>query len=199
MTARRDPPVGQWGRRSVTLVGSHPFGTTSGCRSRGELIRLRRAAAKHPARDLTISHVTRLNPSNMIPMPALLIVDGDRASQGALAGGLRDAGWECVVVQSMKEAVDALERTDFDVVLVDEVLPDGGSALLEATVARYSRPKQPSFVCVADLLDLAAVDDPERFPRNRRVLVKPFTWRQALPALEEALRSRRDRPPKRMG
>lgn len=55
----------------------------------------------------------------------LLVVEDEIELAGLLAGQLRDAGFYCDCVGSIKQAKDALRAGDYDLLLLDRRLPDG--------------------------------------------------------------------------
>ncbi len=98
-----------------------------------------------------------------------LVIDEDAAMRGFLEALLRRAGWEVATAASVAEAVDVLQRTRCDVLLLDLPLRGPG----EAALTELER-IQPGIRQRTALL----ADDPPLTGRvnGRPVLVKPVTW-----------------------
>ena len=69
----------------------------------------------------------------IILLTSILIVDDDAGIRKTLTSVLNDEGYVVEAVQDGKEAIDACEKSPFDVALIDVVLPDTkGTELLNS-------------------------------------------------------------------
>ena len=80
------------------------------------------------------------------PGQRILIVDDEESVRYVFSSRLRRLGYDCTPVSSGREALEALENQDFDVVLLDVKMP--GMSGLE--VLRTLRPEHP-LTCVVML------------------------------------------------
>ena len=55
--------------------------------------------------------------------PRILIVDDEASLREALVGGLGQAGYDCTTAGNADEAADQLERDEYDLVLLDVMMP----------------------------------------------------------------------------
>ena len=71
---------------------------------------------------------------NRNPLKRVLIVDDEAAIVSLLSTVLREKGWDVVEARSGTEGIDLLDRSRFDVILTDLVMPgDSGIDLLRAS------------------------------------------------------------------
>ena len=84
---------------------------------------------------------------------------------------LANAGHEVIGVQSAAEAVEHLESTAFDLVLLDLNLADGDGMRVVAALENHVGPTPPVVLMTGE--GNIAADDP-RARRVARVLAKPF-------------------------
>ncbi len=64
---------------------------------------------------------------------ALLVVEDDRVARNVLAGGLERRGYAITAVEGGTQALELIEKQDFDLVLLDIVMPDiNGLEVLKA-------------------------------------------------------------------
>ena len=117
----------------------------------------------------------------------LLVVDDDRAIRKLLERIARRAGFE---VDGAKDGIDALEmldRADYDIALIDLMMPRlSGYELVQRIGTRERRP----VVIVATALtngDVATVDD----TLVRQVIRKPFDVHAVVAALNEVMHERK--------
>ena len=69
----------------------------------------------------------------------ILVVDDDAPMREAFANGLSQTGYQCVTAGSANEAERALQREEFDLMLLDLGMPGkSGLALLPEVAKRYS-------------------------------------------------------------
>lgn len=118
----------------------------------------------------------------------LLIVDDERALMGALRDTLRTEGYRVTGVTSGAEALVALRRAKFDLVLTDLVMPNmGGIALvrevhaIDPHLAAIVMTGHGSIPTAVEAMQSGAID----------YVLKPVKLHALLPALERALSMRR--------
>ena len=120
--------------------------------------------------------------------PKILVVDNDPQMVNLLQGHLAGEGWAVAAATSGADALTALERSDFDVILTDLVM-DGvdGLALLRETQRREPTPRVVLMTAFGSLesaieaIRLGAYD----------YLTKPFRMGQASVAVRRAIDDRR--------
>jgi DNA-binding response OmpR family regulator len=101
----------------------------------------------------------------------ILLAEDERTISRLIKQVLTNAGHEVVGVQSGVEAVDFLEASSFDLVLLDLNLADGDGMRVVAALENHVGPKPPVILMTGEgALD---EDDP-RSQRVDRVLSKPF-------------------------
>ena len=114
----------------------------------------------------------------------LLVVDDDRAIRKLLERIARRAGFETDGAKDGAEALEMLDRADYDVALIDLMMPRvSGYELVQRIGLRERRP----IVIVATALtngDIASVDD----SLVRHVIRKPFDVSAVVAALNDAVR-----------
>jgi DNA-binding response OmpR family regulator len=112
----------------------------------------------------------------------LLVVDDDRAIRKLLERIARRAGFEADAAKDGAEALEMLDRRDYDIALIDLMMPRvSGYELVQRISARQRRP----IIIVATALtsaDIASVDD----TLVRHVIRKPFDVNAVIAALNEA-------------
>jgi len=113
----------------------------------------------------------------------LLVVDDDRAIRKLLERIARRAGFEADGAKDGAEALEMLDRADYDVALIDLMMPRvSGYELVQRISAR---PKRPIIIVATALTnsDIASVDD----TLVRHVIRKPFDVHAVVAALNEAV------------
>ena len=101
----------------------------------------------------------------------ILLAEDERTISRLIKQVLTNAGHEVIGVQSGAEAVDVLESSAFDLVLLDLNLADGDGMKVVTALENHVGPKPPVVLMTGDgTLD---EDDP-RTRRVARVLPKPF-------------------------
>lgn len=127
--------------------------------------------------------------------PRILIVEDDSAYLEAILLGLRREGFEAVGVETGIEAMDALSRTTFDLVLLDLMLPGWFSGLdvCREIVKRWELPVIVVTAKDSEADSVAALEmGAEDYVR------KPFGMRELVARIRVALR-RHDSAPRRLG
>lgn len=118
-------------------------------------------------------------------MPDILIVEDDEAISDLICMNLRSEGYQCICAGDGLEGIDAFERKDFDLVLLDIMLPGlDGYALLERI--------KPTGTPVIFLTAKGAVEERIRGLRAGAddYLSKPFQIGELLARVEAVLRRR---------
>src|SRR5215813_1272902 len=114
----------------------------------------------------------------------ILVVDDDRAIRKLLERIARRAGFDVEGAKDGVEALEMLDRADYDIALIDLMMPRvSGYELVQRIGMRERRP----IVLVATALtnsDVASVDD----TLVRHVIRKPFDVHAVVAALQEAMR-----------
>src|SRR5438067_7468391 len=113
----------------------------------------------------------------------LLVVDDDRAIRKLLERIARRAGFDADGAKDGAEALEMLDRADYDVALIDLMMPRvSGYELVQRISAR---PKRPIIIVATALTngDIASVDD----TLVRHVIRKPFDVHAVVAALTEAV------------
>jgi DNA-binding response OmpR family regulator len=101
----------------------------------------------------------------------ILLAEDERTISRLIRQVLTNAGHDVVGVQSAAEAVEHLETTAFDLVLLDLNLADGDGMRVVAALENHVGPTPPVVLMTGEgKLD---ADDP-RTLRVARVLAKPF-------------------------
>jgi DNA-binding response OmpR family regulator len=101
----------------------------------------------------------------------ILLAEDERTISRLIKQVLTNAGHEVIGVQSAAEAVDFLEGSSFDLVLLDLNLADGDGMRVVAALENHNGPRPPVVLMTGEgALDK---DDP-RTRRVARVLPKPF-------------------------
>jgi len=114
----------------------------------------------------------------------LLLVEDEGAVRAALAHMLERRRFEVTPVATAMEALQALERASFDLVLTDIVMPGmSGRALIERLDA--ARPETR----IVAMSGYSRSDDDASIPTTITLLRKPFTNRQLFSTLRAALSS----------
>jgi CheY-like chemotaxis protein len=99
----------------------------------------------------------------------VLVVEDDRATQYLMNTLLRRDGLVPTIVANGAEALDLLEESEFDVIILDLMMPIvSGHDVIEALEQRQSR--TPIVVCTA----AGATIEGFHTPRVRAVIRKPF-------------------------
>ena len=107
----------------------------------------------------------------MKPPMRILLAEDERTISRLIKQVLTNAGHEIVGVQSASEAVEQLETSAFDLVLLDLNLADGDGMRVVTALENHVGPKPPVVLMTGEgNLD---ADDP-RSQRVARVLAKPF-------------------------
>ena len=113
----------------------------------------------------------------------LLVVDDDRTIRKLLERIARRAGFDVDGAKDGVEALEMLDRADYDVALIDLMMPRvSGYELVQRISVRERRP----IIIVATALtngDIASVDD----TLVRHVIRKPFDVNAVVAALNEAV------------
>ncbi len=121
--------------------------------------------------------------------PCVLVVEDDCELAGKIAGELGHLGCCCTTVNDAGSARDALRGGDYDLVIMDRILPDQDSiALIEDM--RAEKMEVPVLV-------LSALSAPDERVRGLRAggddyLTKPFVFAELAARVEALLRRRRD-------
>jgi DNA-binding NtrC family response regulator len=122
------------------------------------------------------------------PLARCLLVDDEPAILGLSARMLTDAGFECRVASSGKEALETLEKEQIDVMLTDITMPkmDG------LTLASLARAKYPGMavVMLTGRADQGALDTALKAGAVE-YLAKPFNAAQLVDAVKRVLELRR--------
>ncbi|WP_205481437.1 response regulator [Sphingomonas arenae] len=114
---------------------------------------------------------------------SILLVDDDHEVREALADLLAADGHACVEARGAAEALDAISRQSFDLLLLDYAMPEMNGAEL-ASQARKLRPDM-KLLFITGFADSAAID--RAVGGNARVLKKPVTSAQLAAAVREML------------
>jgi hypothetical protein len=122
------------------------------------------------------------------PPPKILIVDDEAAQMRALCNTLRDHGYETVGCSSPFAALAELQKTDFDLLLSDLMMPEmNGIQLLQA--ASRQKPKLVAVIMTGEGTIATAVSAMKSGALD--YILKPFKLSAILPVLERALAVRR--------
>jgi signal transduction histidine kinase len=120
--------------------------------------------------------------------PKILIVDDETAQMKALCNTLTDHGYETVGFSSAKAALAELEKTEFDLLLSDLMMPEiNGIQLLQATLK-----KNPDIVCIIMTGEGTIATAVEAMKSGALdYILKPFKLSAILPVLDRALAVRK--------
>lgn len=113
----------------------------------------------------------------------ILLLDDDRLVLSTLADGLKEAGYEVSVAASAREAVDAIEASRIDLVVLDVRMPgmDG------TDMARHLRERgEPPFIFLSAFGDRDIVREATEHGALG-YLLKPVDIPHLIPAIEAAL------------
>lgn len=121
-------------------------------------------------------------------LPKILIVDDETAQMKALCNTLKDHGYETVGFSSAKAALTELEKTEFDLLLSDLMMPEmNGIELLQATLKKYS-----NIVCIIMTGEGTIATAVEAMKSGALdYILKPFKLSAILPVLDRALAVRK--------
>jgi hypothetical protein len=123
-----------------------------------------------------------------LPQPKILIVDDEMAQMKALCNTLQDHNYQPVGFSSAKAALAELEKTEFDLLLSDLMMPEmNGIELLQA-----AKKKSPDLVCIIMTGEGTIATAVEAMKSGALdYILKPFKLSAILPVLERALSVRR--------
>lgn len=116
-------------------------------------------------------------------MNKILIVEDEKAISNLLYINLRDEGYDCICAMDGMEAADWLEKTQFDLVLLDLMIPKiDGYELLD-----YIKPTQTPVIMITAM---GRIDDKIKGLRKGAddYIVKPFQIGEVLARVEAILR-----------
>jgi signal transduction histidine kinase len=120
--------------------------------------------------------------------PKILIVDDEVAQMKALCNTLKDHGYETVGFSSPKAALEELQKTRFDLLLSDLMMPEmTGIELLQA--ANQADPELVGIIMTGEGTIGTAVEAMKSGALD--YILKPFRLRAILPVLARALTMRR--------
>ena len=119
-----------------------------------------------------------------MPPPKILIVDDETAQMKALCNTLQDHNYKTVGFSSAKAALAELEKTEFDLLLSDLMMPEmNGIELLQA-----AKKKSPDLVCIIMTGEGTIATAVEAMKSGALdYILKPFKLSAILPVLERAL------------
>ncbi len=121
--------------------------------------------------------------------PMVLVVDDDAATRKMIDTALTGAGYEVVCAATAAEAVEAINREDPDIVLLDLILPDGDGVDLCRRVRSYSEVSIIMVTAKRDLTDrLAGLD-----AGADDYVTKPLSMGELVARVQALLRRRRMR------
>lgn len=120
--------------------------------------------------------------------PKILIVDDEAAQMKALCNTLKDHGYETVGFSSPAGALTQLEKTPFDLLLSDLMMPQmNGIELLQAALKH--RPEMVCIIMTGEGTIATAVEAMKSGALD--YILKPFKLSAILPVLDRALAVRR--------
>jgi signal transduction histidine kinase len=120
--------------------------------------------------------------------PKILIVDDEAAQMRALCNTLNDHGYETVGFSSPASALAALQKTEFDLLLSDLMMPDiDGIKLLQAALKQ--QPDLVAIIMTGEGTITTAVESMKSGALD--YILKPFKLSAILPVLERGLAVRR--------
>lgn len=123
---------------------------------------------------------------------AVLIVEPHSVLGGLLAKNIQNLQCQVHRVNSVEAALECLETASYDVMVVDQELPDGDGLQLLTHVSRSPRPTRTMMISnryqVADRVAgfVAGADD---------YLVKPFAWDECMWRVRKLLHLEKPKPP----
>ena len=119
---------------------------------------------------------------------SILIVDDDASARGTLLSSLSRECYYCVAASSGLDALDKCAAYDFDVVLLNAVMPRTPAAeLLPRLVARCP---ETQFILVEPTLDREAIEKSMRLGACDYV-TKPFNMSDVVSRVEAAMERKR--------
>lgn len=119
---------------------------------------------------------------------SVLVVDDEEAMREILCRILQREVYECVAASSGKEALEKAAVQDFDVVLLDILMPGlSGVDVLRRLVERHPRPQ---VIMVTSAVDIDMIQEVMRLGACDYV-VKPFNTHDLLGRVEKALEKKR--------
>src|SRR5437763_11660059 len=123
----------------------------------------------------------------------LLVVDDDRAIRKLLERIARRAGFEADGAKDGVEALEMLDRADYDIALIDLMMPRLSGYELVQRIGARERERRPAVIVATALSngDIATVDD----TLVRQVIRKPFDVNAVVAAMNEAMLERKARLP----
>jgi len=123
-----------------------------------------------------------------MPPPKILIVDDEVAQMRALCNTLKDHGYETVGFSSPTAALAALQKTEFDLILSDLMMPEVNGIELLQTALKFS-PNLVGIIMTGEGTITTAVESMKSGALD--YILKPFKLSAILPVLERALAVRR--------
>jgi DNA-binding response OmpR family regulator len=126
-----------------------------------------------------------------MPSPRILVVEDDNAIRRGIVDALRFASYEVLQAADGREALDMAVKMEYDLVLLDLVLPhvDGLDILREV---RTTRPTLPVIILTARGSEGDRVKGLQRGADD--YVVKPFSVKELLARVEAVLRRSPERP-----
>jgi DNA-binding NtrC family response regulator len=123
-------------------------------------------------------------------MKKILVVDDDRVVLSSCRRILDAEGYETILTSSVKEALQILEEKNFDLLLVDVIMPEYDGMYLIGSV-RDKLPRLP-------ILVMSGYPTPETISSGlqmgaTRFIAKPFTPDELIKAVEKALARREEK------
>jgi DNA-binding response OmpR family regulator len=121
--------------------------------------------------------------------PTILVVDDDAATRKMINTALEQSGYNVVDAGTAADAVEAINREDPDVVLLDLILPDGDGVQVCKEVREYSEVSIIMVTAKRDLTDrLAGLD-----AGADDYVTKPLSMGELVARVKSLLRRRRMR------
>jgi eukaryotic-like serine/threonine-protein kinase len=118
--------------------------------------------------------------------PRLLVVDDNDDNRDMLARRLRRRGYQVDTARSGAEALDAIDESRYELVLLDVMMPGvNGLEVLQYIRKRYSKAQLPVLMATARS-DSEDVVEALRFGANDYV-IKPLNFAEVIAALDVAL------------
>jgi len=122
------------------------------------------------------------------PLAKILVVDDEAAQMKALCDTLKDRGYETTGFVSARAALKAMEKTTFDLLLTDLMMPEmDGISLLQA--ARQKDLNLVGIIMTGEGTITTAVEAMKSGALD--YILKPFKLKAILPVLDRALAVRR--------
>ncbi len=118
-------------------------------------------------------------------LKSILIIDDDRNLRQSMALILRRAGYQVDMAASGPEALADLEGQEYDLAILDLMVPDDGSMLLPRILRLY--PGQPILILTAEVSP--ETHDEARHRGKHARLVKPVTPEILLENVRKILRT----------